>query len=167
KQVAALQQQQQQLQQQQQQHMSMSSASSLGGDESGGGGGGGGGGGLGVSMMMVGETVDSSKYHQRLKEAFKQRINLFRDCCYQLTGYMITLSTDREFPQVTLRSMYAESQEDCLLFQWRGETLEMLETAFTKHKLRASLLDTLRRYNSLPLFLAGITQELFETSTMH
>jgi len=31
--------------------------------------------------------------------------------------------------------MYAESHEDFLLFQWRGETLEMLETAFTRNKL--------------------------------
>ena len=219
-------------------------------------------------ISMIGESVDTNKYHQRLKEAFKQRINLFRDCCYQLTGYMITLSTEREvgrrrkrrptpthppihkrkrriyppthpptqfpqvtlrsmytlnptppspsphppthfqptaphpnrlvllylpithppthlptqFPQVTLRSMYAESHDDFLLFQWKGETLEMLETTFTKEKLGKvspthppthpptwlnstrhppthppqTLLDPFRRYNSLPLFLAGI-----------
>lgn len=40
--------------------------------------------------------VDRNVYGQRLREMFQQRVNLFRDAVYQLTGYMATLKTERE-----------------------------------------------------------------------
>jgi len=60
--------------------------------------------------------------------------------------------------------MYAEDPEDCLLFQWKGEILELLETPFAS-KLDPKLFSFLTRCNSVPAFLSNVTLDLFEKVT--
>lgn len=70
--------------------------------------------------------TDTNKLNQRLKEMFKERITSFREAVYLLTGYKVDLyttdapgdnNTVEESRRLRLRSMYAESPDDSLLFQ--------------------------------------------------
>lgn len=115
-------------------------------------------------------STDSSKLNMRLKEMFRERITSFREAVYLLTGFKVDLLFTNEaggggtLPRLRLRSMYAESPEDSLLFQWRGEVLELMQTPFAE-RLDHRLLEHLRRCNSVPCFLSSITMELFESQT--
>ena len=111
---------------------------------------------------------DSSKMNQRLKEMFKERITCFREAVYLLTGYKIDLysadAVSGGHPRLRLRSMYAENPEDSLLFQWRGDNLELIETPFAG-KLDPRFFSILSVSNSVPAFLSNVTLDLFENQT--
>ena len=117
-------------------------------------------------------NADSNKLNQRLKEIFSERISSFREAVYLLFGYKVDLytcdtdnnSNDKNIRRLRLRSMYAESSEDILLFQWNNNTLELLETTFAS-KLDNKLINFLHSNNSVPAFLANVTMELFENQT--
>ncbi len=119
-----------------------------------------------VSTNNQGE--DSKKLNQRLKEMFRERITTFREAVYLLTGYKIDLysadSSSGGYPKLKLRSMYAENPEDALLFQWRDDTLELIETPFVS-KLDPKLFAYLNQCNSVPSFLSNVTIELFDSQT--
>jgi mitotic spindle assembly checkpoint protein MAD1 len=122
-----------------------------------------------VGGAGLGPGPDSSKLNQRLKEMFRERITCFREAVYLLTGYKIDLhspdgTVGAAHPRLKLRSMYAEDPEDALLFQWRGDSLELMETPFAKN-IDPRLLSILRGTNSVPAFLANATLELFEKQT--
>jgi mitotic spindle assembly checkpoint protein MAD1 len=67
-------------------------------------------------------VVDHAKLNIRLKEIFKEKIQSYREAVYLLTGYKMELYTEdpgnpSSLPRIRLRSMYAESPDDCLIFQ--------------------------------------------------
>lgn len=113
-------------------------------------------------------SADSNKLNQRLKEMFKERITSFREAVYLLTGYKVDLYNvdiaNGGHRRLRLRSMFAESPEDDLLFQWREDNLELLETPFVS-KIDPKLFTYLTSCNSVPAFLANLTSELFESQT--
>ncbi|XP_078414672.1 mitotic spindle assembly checkpoint protein MAD1 isoform X3 [Cetorhinus maximus] len=55
--------------------------------------------------------------NQRLKEVFQKKIQEFRAVCYTLTGYKIDVTTENQY---RLSSMYAEHQDDYLMFKITG-----------------------------------------------
>lgn len=119
-------------------------------------------------------AVDSAKLNLRLKEMFKERITTFREAVYLLTGWKIDMifeSASKEGggtvkPQLRLRSMYAETPEDSLLFQWTEENkLNLMGTLFAQ-KMNPTLLQSLQTLNSVPIFLGAVTSELFEMQTV-
>ncbi len=82
-------------------------------------------------------------------------------------------------PRLKLRSMYAEDPDDCLIFQvltyynsilslmnlqWKGESLELLETPFAA-KIDRKIFTFLTTCHSVPAFLSNITLDLFEKQT--
>ncbi len=54
--------------------------------------------------------------------------------------------------------------QDCLRFQLCEGRLDLLESDYVK-RLNPSFLDTLSTFNSVPVFLAQVTQELFSGVT--
>ncbi|XP_069784400.1 mitotic spindle assembly checkpoint protein MAD1 isoform X3 [Narcine bancroftii] len=52
--------------------------------------------------------------NQRLKEVFQKKIQEFRAVCYTLMGYKIDVTTENQYK---LSSMYAEHQDDYLMFK--------------------------------------------------
>jgi len=105
-------------------------------------------------------SMDTAKLNQRLKEMFKERITSFREAVYLLTGYKIDLfsadaGSSQTLPRLRLRSMYAEQPDDCLLFQMRGEVLELLDTEFAS-RLDSKFFTLLTRSNSVPAFHVGV-----------
>ena len=119
---------------------------------------------MNTSTFLAG--ADSSKLNQRLKEMFKERIASFREAVYLLTGYKIDLiaATNGGYARLRLRSMYAEDPDDSLLFQWRDNALELMETPFAT-KLDQKLFDYLSTCNSVPAFLSNVTMDLFDNQT--
>lgn len=120
------------------------------------------------AAAVAAAAADSNKLNQRLKEMFKERITAFREAVYLLTGYKVDLyapdaSTGGQ-ARLRLRSMYAENPDDSLLFQWKGETLELMETPFAG-KLDPKLFAYLSSCNSVPSFLSNVTLELFDNQT--
>ena len=117
--------------------------------------------------------MDSTKLNLRLKEMFKERITTFREAVYLLTGWKIDMIFESagkdgggSKPQLRLRSMYAESAEDSLLWQWTDENkLNLMETPFAS-RMEPKLLQSLQTLNSVPIFLGAVTSELFEMQTV-
>ena len=109
---------------------------------------------------------DLEKSIIRLKEVFYSKITDFREACYLLTGYKITVKNN----MFRLRSMYAEREEDDLIFTklktTNGEKakFQVMETTLCK-TLDIDTLAALSKLHSIPLFLSHITMELFEKQT--
>ncbi len=114
--------------------------------------------------------VDPNKLHQRLKESFKEQIGRFREGVYLLTGYKIDMIPDGEKPKFKVRSMFAEREQDHLLFQWPSvtpvESLDLLDTELAKLLMTTPSYEYVVRFHSLPAFLASTQLSLFEKQTM-
>ena len=104
----------------------------------------------------------------RLKALFRQKITKFKEAVYLLTGFKIDMTTDaKQWPQLRVRSMYAERENDLLLFRWsqaEGGGLELLETDFCS-RLDEDIIAYLTRCNSIPAFLSTVNLDLFEKQT--
>ena len=102
------------------------------------------------------EKADVRK--QRLMEAFKKTSHDFREVVYHLTGYRIDVLSENKYRMLPL---YAESQEDTLLFQ-KSKTgeIQMLESEFSL-ELGELMEEHLERNNSIPMFLAGLIMQLY------
>ncbi|XP_051877973.1 mitotic spindle assembly checkpoint protein MAD1 isoform X1 [Pristis pectinata] len=102
--------------------------------------------------------------NQRLKEVFQKKIQEFRAVCYTLTGYKIDVTTENQYK---LSSMYAEHQDDCLMFKAAnslGAKMQLLETDFSSSLTELINLH-LHHQNSIPAFLSAITLDLFSRQT--
>ncbi|XP_078611717.1 mitotic spindle assembly checkpoint protein MAD1-like [Branchiostoma floridae x Branchiostoma japonicum] len=101
----------------------------------------------------------------RLKEVFQQKIHEFRQACYMLLGYKVDVVKDNNYK---LMSMYAERQEDCLMFQMvPGGELQLLETEFSNSQAVMMLVDLhLKTQHSIPAFLSALTLDLFSQQTI-
>lgn len=95
---------------------------------------------------------------KRLMEAFKKTSHDFREVVYHLTGYRIDVLQENKYRMLPL---YAENQEDSLLFQ-KSKTgeIQMLESEFSL-ELGDLMEEHLERNNSIPMFLAGLIMQLY------
>lgn len=119
--------------------------------------------------------VNPDKLHQRLKESFKEQIGVFREGVYLMTGYKIDMITGMgsQKPTFRVRSMYSEKEEDHLLLKWpkrpEGESpssLDMMGTDWASALSHTPSSEYMKRYSSLPAFLASVQLSLFENQTM-
>eukprot|EP00092_Neocalanus_flemingeri_P033116 GFUD01036011.1.p1 GENE.GFUD01036011.1~~GFUD01036011.1.p1 ORF type:complete len:782 (+),score=288.73 GFUD01036011.1:56-2401(+) len=102
------------------------------------------------------EKADLKK--QRLMEAFKKTSHDFREVVYHLTGYRIDVLSDHKY---RLLPLYAESQDDSLLFQKsKSGEIQMLESEFSL-ELGELMEEHLEKNNSIPMFLAGLIMQLY------
>lgn len=98
---------------------------------------------------------------QRLKEFFKTTSKEYREACYMLLGYRM----DRVEPGLyRLSSMYAESEEDYLVFKLKDSGPDLLETPYST-TLEPFIDLHLKRQHSTPVFLSAITVDLFSHQT--
>ncbi|XP_078237406.1 mitotic spindle assembly checkpoint protein MAD1 isoform X3 [Pogona vitticeps] len=104
--------------------------------------------------------------NQRLKEVFQAKIQEFRKVCYKLIGYQIDMTTENQY---RLTSIYAEHQEDCLIFKATrssgGGKMQLLETAFSQ-TVRELIDLHLLQQDSVPAFLSAVTLDLFSRQTI-
>ncbi|CAM9649065.1 unnamed protein product [Lampetra planeri] len=99
----------------------------------------------------------------RLKEVFQMKIQEFRNAYYSLTGYKMDGSTEGQYK---LSSMYAERENDYLLFKVCANAgqMQLLETEFSQG-LSDLISLHLHQQKSIPVFLSAITLELFSRQT--
>jgi hypothetical protein len=131
--------------------------------------------------------LEPGKLHERLQQTFKEQIALFRDGVHLITGFKIDmLNYGSEQPLFRLRSVFAEHEDDHLMFQWpraakpqqgrntssssssvaTAEGLNLLSTDFAKSLTRTPPYDYMTKYNSMPAFTASLQLTLFEKQTM-
>jgi hypothetical protein len=117
----------------------------------------------------LGSEVDPQKLHQRLKQSFKEQIALFREGVYLMTGYKVDMLPG-EKPMFRVRSVYAEQEQDHLMFlcQKSGDevtSLDLVETDLAKLLSTTDSYQYMTKFNSLPSFLASVQLSLFEKQT--
>jgi len=117
------------------------------------------------STSSAGDSETDRLRSQRLKEVFQRQIQLFKDAVYVLMGFKFDMTPDAK-PQIRVKSMFAESPNDFLLFRYDPESssVEMLQTEFTK-TLDKDSLAFLTKCDSPPAFLASLSLQLFERQT--
>jgi mitotic spindle assembly checkpoint protein MAD1 len=98
---------------------------------------------------------------QRLKQVFKKKSDDFRKVVYLLFGFRVDAIQNDMYK---LSSIYAEYEEDHLMFQLDGKELKILETDFTV-TLEKSITDYLSKFHSYPAFLSSVTHHLFKKQT--
>lgn len=121
--------------------------------------------------LLSPEGVDPNKLHQRLKESFKEQINIFREGVYLITGYKIDMIHKNNNSFFRVRSVYAEKEEDFLEFYWpKGmkdpRSLDLGATDFAKVLSTTHSYQYLKKYDSCPAFVASIQLSLFEKCTI-
>ncbi len=117
--------------------------------------------------------LDAKKLNKRLKEHFRAQIGQFREGVHLLTGYKIDMVADLDRPRFKVRSMYAENESDVLEFIWpkleEGQSpvsLDILNTKMAQMLSNEPCFEYMKRYNSLPAFMASVCLSLFEKQTM-
>jgi hypothetical protein len=123
------------------------------------------------AVAIVNSDVDPNKLHKRLKESFKEQIGRFREGVYLMTGFKIDMlpGTD-DRPKFKVRSVFAEQEQDHLMFQWppgkNVGSLDLLGTELAKSLTTTPSYEYISRFHSLPTFLASVQLSLFEKQTM-
>eukprot|EP00038_Savillea_parva_P027925 m.62285 g.62285 ORF g.62285 m.62285 type:complete len:738 (+) comp8077_c0_seq1:26-2239(+) len=113
-------------------------------------------------VKLQGQNKQLTTKLQRLKEVYGKTVQDYRDALYQLIGYRIDQQAGNKYH---LQSMYAEKEDDYLLFLHDEEGMQVLETPFLLSvKDHAEMY--LRKYSSIPALLASITLELVSKQTM-
>jgi len=88
---------------------------------------------------------------------------------------------DSEQPRFKVRSMYAENQEDHLMFRWPEKfavgkagarlstnvsSLDLLDSPYARNVSQTENFAYVSQYKSIPAFTASLTMTLFENTTM-
>jgi mitotic spindle assembly checkpoint protein MAD1 len=117
-------------------------------------------------------VLDAQKLHRRLKESFREQIGKFREGVYLLTGFKIDMMADSTPLRFKVRSLYAEREEDHLMFAWpnvkKGEavtSLDLLDTPQAQLLAQDQSFEYMTKFKSLPAFLASVQLGLFEKQT--
>lgn len=105
---------------------------------------------------------DLKKREEKMLISFRKTSREFREVVYLLTGYRVELLKDGNY---RLLSMYAEREEDKLLFEIsRDGVIQLLKNDYSD-RLSDYITTYLEQADSFPAFLASITLDLFKSST--
>jgi len=96
----------------------------------------------------------------RLTEVCKRKLQEFKEVCSQLFGYKIEFA-DEHGKRYRLQSIYAQSDQENLLFQYSQKKMLLLETEYSK-TLTKEIQAYLKICNSIPAFVSDITLALFQ-----
>lgn len=108
------------------------------------------------------KVAELQNREKKILDSFRKTSREFREVCYLLTGYRIDALKDNIY---RLSHMYAEHEEDKLLFEVKRDgTILLLNNEYTE-KLSHSISTYLENADSFPAFLASITLDLFKSST--
>lgn len=108
------------------------------------------------------ERTRAETKNERLKQVYSKMVQEFREACYEITGYRIDVLGGTQY---RLHSMYAENEEDSILFQSSRTGIELLDTPFSR-TLNDQVAMYLGKFHSIPSFLAAVTMDLFSRTTM-
>lgn len=118
------------------------------------------------SSSLSRDGGDLQTRYDRLKEVFRTKMQRFREAVYLLTGFKVDMENTSEEPRLRLRSIYAESERDFLMFQWRKSGIDLCETEAARRDFSEAISLYLQKMNSIPAFLSAVTIQLFEQTTV-
>lgn len=113
-----------------------------------------------TTPIPVTGDVDYIKKLQRYREVFQTFTGNFREAVSSLTGYDIEMKDDT----YKLISIYAENEDDYILFTKKNDNYELLESKFIQ-SFNDSYLKYITDFNSIPAFLSSVNLFLFSTTT--
>ncbi|CAM8987062.1 hypothetical protein QQ045_007831 [Rhodiola kirilowii] len=112
------------------------------------------------------------KREERYKTVFADRISVFRRACCELFGYKIVMdehhrSNGISVTHFTLQSIYAQSDDEKLEFEYESGNTNIVANDYTLHTDISHQVDIfIRRLNSIPAFTANLTVESFNKRTL-
>ncbi|KAG0587308.1 hypothetical protein KC19_2G155100 [Ceratodon purpureus] len=119
------------------------------------------------------QIASLEKREVRYRQIFADKISLFREACYLLFGYKVQMHEEKDsltqmpVTVFTLQSIYASSDDDKLLFQLIQGRMDMLATDFTTSpEISRQVTTFLKNFKSIPAFMANLTMELFNKTTL-
>lgn len=108
------------------------------------------------------EVQDLLSKNEHLRVTFREYFNRLQTICFIVFGYKLEQTNNSEY-RVT--SMYAENENDYLLFKICDNGLiDILETQYFTN-LSNDLKSLTQNVNSIPVFISNLTLELFNKTT--
>ena len=105
---------------------------------------------------------DLERLNNRLREVFRAKSQEFRNAVVLLFGYEVEMVEEKTYK---LTSLYADKEEEYLMFEMSDENeMTLLESDFA-NTLQEEIQAYLNRCSSFPAFLANVTLKLFENQT--
>lgn len=118
------------------------------------------------------QVYSLEKREARYKKVFAEKISVFRQACCLLFGYTVEMSEEQQLSTgmtvtlFTLQSMYAQSEEESIIFQFESNHMNLLANEYTSSPEISRMVDVyLEKFKSIPAFTANLTSELFSKAT--
>ncbi|KAL2621334.1 hypothetical protein R1flu_001539 [Riccia fluitans] len=126
------------------------------------------------SVEMLKQRVSAlEKREVRYRQVFGNKIAVFREACGLIFGYKVQMneeqdsSTGSTVTLFTLRSIYSGSEDEQIQFQFKAGNLEMIANEYTSSpEIQRQVITFLRNFKSIPAFIANLTMELFNKTTL-
>ncbi|KAL9229341.1 hypothetical protein vseg_004818 [Gypsophila vaccaria] len=126
----------------------------------------------GKIVQLKEQIATLEKREERYKTVFADRISVFRRACCELFGYKIVMD-DKQRPngipvtRFTLQSIYAQSDEEKLEFEYESGNTTILVNDYVKQSDISQQVEIfIRKLNSIPAFTANLTVESFNRRTL-
>ncbi|KAG5024114.1 hypothetical protein JHK82_020006 [Glycine max] len=124
-------------------------------------------------MLQLKEQIATlEKREERYKTVFADRISVFRRACCELFGYKIVMDEHQRsngipVTRFTLQSIYAQSDDEKLEFEYESGNTNILANHYTSQPEVSRQVEIfIRKMNSIPAFTANMTVESFNRRTL-
>lgn len=123
-------------------------------------------------LQLKEQIATLEKREERYKTVFADRISVFRRACCELFGYKIVMDEHQRsngipVTRFTLQSIYAQSDDEKLEFEYESGNTNILANHYTSQPEVSRQVEIfIRKMNSIPAFTANITVESFNRRTL-
>ncbi|MCO5612411.1 hypothetical protein L7F22_066678 [Adiantum nelumboides] len=126
-----------------------------------------------AELSVLRDQVSSlEKREARYKKVFAEKISVFRQACCLLFGYSVEMSEEQQVSTgmtvtlFTLQSIYAQSEDESIVFQFGSNSMNLLANEYVASPEISRMVDVyLKKFNAIPAFTANLTCELFNKVT--
>ncbi|KAK3037756.1 hypothetical protein RJ639_031127 [Escallonia herrerae] len=126
----------------------------------------------GKTVQLKEQIATLEKREARYKTVFADRISVFRRACCELFGYKIVMDDHQRSDGIpvtrfTLQSIYAQSDDEKLQFEYESGNTSILANDYTSQPEISHQVEIfIRKLNSIPAFTANLTVESFNKRTL-
>ncbi|KAK1417699.1 hypothetical protein QVD17_26833 [Tagetes erecta] len=126
----------------------------------------------GKVVQLKEQIATLEKREERYKAVFADRISVFRRACCELFGYKIVMDDHQRSDGIpvtrfTLQSIYAQSDDEKLQFEYESGNTKILGNNYTQQSDISHQVEIfIRKLNSIPAFTANLTVESFNKRTL-
>ncbi|KAA8545413.1 hypothetical protein F0562_020197 [Nyssa sinensis] len=126
----------------------------------------------GKIVQLKEQIATLEKREERYKTVFADRISVFRRACCELFGFKIVMDDHQRSDGIpvtrfTLQSIYAQSDDEKLEFEYESGNTSILANNYTSQPEISHQVEIfIRKLNSIPAFTANLTVESFNKRTL-